>query len=271
MLARSLKRRSELWSGSSRSCVGPVVGKLFNEDRLLSRLSSWLNFTASAAGQCSRKRRTRALNLTAMKMAPEAWLRFGVGSGGQLVDVDRIAEALKAAHEVVFDAGFVEAIEVVLAELLVALSCFEDVVGADEELVCDGDVGAFLPLSSLWAAVLVFEVGALGVSGGEGGFDQDGLEMDVAFANRLSSALVGAAVVAGTQARPGRQMLGTLEDGHVCAYLGNDGGRDGILDAGNPHQALDGFAIGRQALINARLNLMDLRIQMIQHVEVNLE
>ncbi len=35
MLVHSLKQRSELWSGSSRSCVGPVAGKLFHEDRLL--------------------------------------------------------------------------------------------------------------------------------------------------------------------------------------------------------------------------------------------
>ena len=83
-------------------------------------------------------------------------------------------------------------IEVVVPQFLIALTGFEDMVNADEDLVGNRDVGALFTLARLEASMFVFEIAAFLGGGAQGRFDQNRLKINVSFADRLAAALVRA-------------------------------------------------------------------------------
>ena len=95
---------------------------------------------------------------------------------------DAIPEAFEAAFEVGDGSGLADLVEIGFAEIAVGQVLSEHVIGGDEDLVGDGERRAQGSAAGLEAVVLVLEVTALGLRGGDRGADQDGAEVDVALA-----------------------------------------------------------------------------------------
>jgi hypothetical protein len=151
-------------------------------------------------------------------------------------------------------------VEVGLAEVTVGQVLGEHVIGGDEDLVSDGERGAQGAAAGLEAMELVLEVAALGSRRRHRCADQDGAEVDVALAGPAASLPAGALVVAGTDARPGAQVIDAHEHAHVDADLGDQHGRDHPVDAGNLHQERVRRAIGLEPLADAPVERRDVRL-----------
>jgi hypothetical protein len=90
---------------------------------------------------------------------------------------DAIAETFEAAFEVGDGSGLADLVEIGFAELAVGQVLSEHVIGGDEDLVGDGEGGAESAAAGPEAVVLVVEVAALGLRGGDRVADQDGAEV----------------------------------------------------------------------------------------------
>ena len=117
---------------------------------------------------------------------------LGIGFEG-----DAIPEAFEAAFEVGDGSGLADLVEIGFAELAVGQVLSEHVIGGDEDLVGDGEGGAEAAAAGLEAVVLVLEVTALGLRGGDRLADEDGAEVDVALPRPAALLPAGALVIAG--------------------------------------------------------------------------
>src|SRR5208337_4138920 len=140
--------------------------------------------------------------LAAMKIAASASRGLGIG-----FEDDAIAEAFEAAFEVGDGSGVANLVEIGFAEIAIGQVLSEHVIGGDKNFVGDGERGAQAAAAGLEAVKLVLEVAALGPRGGDRGADQDGAQVDVALSRPAALLPAGALVVAGTDARPGGQMI----------------------------------------------------------------
>src|SRR5208337_3608399 len=165
----------------------------------------------------------RAAPATAMKIAAQASASRGLGLW---FEGDVVAEAFEAAFEVGDGSGLADLVEIGFAEIAIGQVLGEHVIGRDEDLVGDGEGCAQAAAAGLEPVELVLEVAALGSRGGDRGADQDRAQVDVALSGPAALLPAGALMVAGTDARPGGQMIDAQEYAHVDADLGDQHGRN---------------------------------------------
>jgi hypothetical protein len=135
-----------------------------------------------------------------------------------------------AADDLVWLFAGLEAIE---AEVAVGLSVLEDVVGADEDRVGDGDerFAITAPAAEVW--VLRLRVGVAVAGGGAGALDQDLAQPGVAWARLAGAAFVGRLVVAGAEPGPAGAVAMGGEAADVGAELGQDRFGCALADGGD--------------------------------------
>src|SRR5207247_6233213 len=103
------------------------------------------------------------------------------------------------------------------------------------------------------------EVGLLRARGGTGGFAESGAQPAVAVAGLAGAALAAGLVGAGADARPGDEVFGVGEDGHVDAALGDQHLGDVAADAG------DQLGVGVGGLDDAAVEVGD---RLVERVDV---
>jgi len=176
-----------------------------------------------------------------------------------------VPEFPNAAGGVANDLGFPLLVVMIDAEVLVAGGAFDHVVDDDEDGVCYGDGGAFLPPPGGDALVHLSEVRAPRSSSGVSSFHQDRANPATALSRLVAQALPATLVIAGTDLRPGGEVVGGGEAAHVGGDLGDEmlGGR--AADAGNLIEPIEELIVGFEALLDLRGERGDLLV-----VEVDL-
>src|SRR5208337_5339918 len=142
------------------------------------------------------------------------WCRLGSGIG---FEDDAITEAFETTFEVGDGSGVADLVEIGFAEIAIGQVLSEHVIGGDENFMGDGERGAQAAAAGFEAVELVLEVAALGSRGGDRGADQDRAQVDIALSGAAALLPAGALMVAGTDARPGGQMIDAQEYAHVDA------------------------------------------------------
>src|SRR5271166_3609257 len=159
---------------------------------------------ANAASETAPVDPLARLRISATKTQPRAVASCGLG---RALKRDVIAEALKPALQVCDGAGLTDLVEIGFSEVAVRQSFGEHVIGADENLVGNGEGRAHGAAAGLETVEFVFEVAALGPRGGDCGADQDRAEVDIALSGAAALLPAGALVAAGTDAGPGAQVM----------------------------------------------------------------
>src|SRR5207249_7221025 len=117
-------------------------------------------------------------------------------------------------------AFWVQAIEVVCAEVAVTSSVSQDVIGNDQEFVGDRNGRAFRSSSRCQPAIQSRQIVVLLGGDGPGPLAQAATQPQASFADLSALALAGALVTARTESRPTRQVLCIRELAHVQSDLG---------------------------------------------------
>jgi hypothetical protein len=137
-------------------------------------------------------------------------------SGGFQLDSNLITHVAQTTGKLSRSTAFIDLVEVGRPQVPVVRSNRQDMVSRHKDLVCDGDVGPHLATPGAQAPMLVTKVVAARLGDGHGRGNQRGLEVDVALAHLARLLLAGAAVIAGKDAAPRRQMRGTDKGTHAC-------------------------------------------------------
>src|SRR5208283_1945236 len=182
---------------------------------------------------------------------------------------DAIAEAFEAAFEVGDGSGLADLVDIGFAEVAIGHVFGEHVIGGDEDFVSDGERCAQGAAAGLEAVELVLEIAALGSGRGDRGANQDGAEVDVTLAGPAALLPASALVIAGTDARPGRQMIDAKKYAHIDADLGDQHGRNQPVDARNLHQECVLRAIGLEPLANAPVERCDVRLDRFEPAQLH--
>src|SRR5213592_880069 len=170
--------------------------------------------------RCEYRRGCRADWTTLERVGPRAgpvWRVGGwvSGSGGGL-EGDGVAECFELADEpvgAVLDR--VAAGEPVGAEFAEGDAVGDDVVVRDEDVVAGGADRFRVAAAAADLPVVGGEVGVLAAGGGAGGLGQRLAQPAVAVAGLAGAASATRGVEAGADGRPGDEVLGASEDGHV--------------------------------------------------------
>src|SRR5438067_12810278 len=126
--------------------------------------------------------------------------------------------------------AFLQAAQIAGAEISVRTTRRKYVECGDQDLMGNCHRGSFAPATRSQAIVLVSEITALGVRGGDGGLDQGCAEMHVALPDSRTHTSAGAFVVARTHPRPCRRVPRAVEDRHVGPKFRHDDGRGYATD-----------------------------------------
>src|SRR6516225_12138445 len=179
------------------------------------------DLSASARSPAARLRQTGSRRHTIFihNGAPQALVgchendAAGGPSGGLRIGFEgnAIAEAFEASFKVCDGSGLTDLVEIGCAEVATGQVLSEHVVGGDEDFVGDCERGAQAAAAGLEAVELVLEVAALGSRGGDRRTDQDRAQVDVALSGSAALLPAGTLMVAGTDARPGGQMIDAQE------------------------------------------------------------
>jgi hypothetical protein len=110
-------------------------------------------------------------------------------------------------RQIEFQAFRLQTLEVVSAQFLIGRITTEHVVNRNQDLVCDGDDGAFVTESSLKAIVFFAEITILLAGGGQGGLDQSRALVWIARTNLALASFTGALVLPRAKASPGCSWL----------------------------------------------------------------
>ena len=132
----------------------------------------------------------------------------------------------------------------------------------------DGEGGAQAAAPGLEAVVLVLEVAALGLGGGDHR-RRPAVEVDIALAGAAALLPAGALVAAGTNSGPGAQVVDAQEHAHVDADLGDQGGRNHPVDAGDLRWERMGRAIRLKPFANALVEPCDVRLDRFEPAQLH--
>ncbi len=105
---------------------------------------------------------------------------------------------------------------------MVGLLSGKDMVDDDQDGMSERDQGAFFATTGGDPPVLGSQIGLLRLTGDMGDLDQDLHNPSVAFAGLAAQPFPAALGVAGTDARPGGQMVGTGESLEIGAEFGDE-------------------------------------------------
>jgi hypothetical protein len=144
----------------------------------------------------------------------------------------------------------------------------EHVIGADENLVGDGEGRAHGAAPGLETVEFVFEVAAPCPRGGDRGADQHRAEVDIALSGAAALLPAGALVAAGTDAGPGAQVIDAQEHAHLDADLGDEHRGDEPVDTGDLHQKRVRRPVRFEPFVDAQVERCDVLLDRFEPAQL---
>src|SRR5688572_32776410 len=154
-------------------------------------------------------------------------------ASGGLLDRDVVAEGFQLAQMATYGPLGMSPKEVVRPELVVRHPVAHDVVRDLEDLVSHGDDGFLMASLALHAMIPGLQGRVLLVHGAEGGLDQRGTEVPIAFAGLATAPFSRTLVLPRTHRAPAAQVARRGEPLHVAARLSHDADRAHAIHARN--------------------------------------